>query len=548
MENICRRTRMTLEDVFNTLRTHGLISLDSASTPHSSHKVFTPSTSRVGGIARKNLTKAGSTPKPYNYSTQSSNPSIYDLTTVPTHYTITWDKRSIKEYLDKVESKGLAKLNPEKLRWSPYLVARARKNDPGSDGSLWDVEVDDMPEPSMHSHTPLEPIERPPNQRSNSGNKTPRRKSTANSNGKVGRTLTRNASPTPSIYDEEFEVPIQDDDDEFKDEEWNELNLGKSLRNRSSNTSRVSLRGGKTLGVDDDSGDDGSWNEVPNRPRRTRSGRVVGGSLGADSASEWEGDGVRIRTRSRSQNTKSSRRAASSSLSLTSLPDIREDDSTFRQTGDDSLEFTVEKKNSPQKKRQQRIITSPSESEHEDGDNANRIPVIESNVHDTGAKMDNPFDGYGFMSGFMSAQIPLDHLGHFNGLTSDDQMPETPQVVITEDQTQPGTSDGSPHHEVPHTKVNGWLHEQPAVSYQMPHPLLQEMNGIPHANGIDMKLFQTSPPALLAAEMPDQSQRGSSEDAVMKAVGVGWPGLEVEDDMEMCEEDAEGEDDLTYMA
>jgi hypothetical protein len=43
-------------------------------------------------------------------------------------------------------------------------------------------------------------------------------------------------------------------------------------------------------------------------------------------------------------------------------------------------------------------------------------------------------------------------------------------------------------------------------------------------------------------------QRGSSEDAVMKVVGVGWPGLEVEDDMDMCDEDAEGEDDLTYMA
>jgi hypothetical protein len=540
MEDICERTRMTLEDVFNTLRTHGLISLDSVSTPHSHYKVSTPSTSRVGGIARKNLSnKNGSTPKPYNNSTQISNLSVYDLTSVPNHYTITWNRHSIKEYLDKVESKGLAKLHPEKLRWSPYLVARVRKNDPGLlEAGLLEVEVDDHPKPSMSSHTPLDPVERPSVLRSTSGVKTPKRKSTANTSGNGGRTVTRNASPTPSTYDEGFEEPIHDDD-EFRDDESNDLNVGKSSRQRSSNASRVSLRGGKTIGAGNDS-DDGPWSEVPNRARRTRSGRVVGSSLGVDSDSEWEGEGAQIHTRSRSQNTKSSKRAASSSLS-TSLPDIREDDDTFKQTGDESLESPYDRKIiSPKKRQQQRIITSPSESEREEEDNTTGQVLVESDIREDGPGNTHPFDE----DGILGSHITPDHHGHHNGLTSDDQLPETPHVIVTEDHTQAGPSEGLITQQSSHTKLNGWLHEKPNAIYD---PLIQEMNVVQLANSIDMKLFATSPAPLLSAEKPEQMPRDTSEDAVMKAVGVGWPGLEVEDDMDMCDEDAEGEDDLTYM-
>lgn len=528
---------MTLEDVFNTLRTHGLISLDSVSTPHSHYKVSTPSTSRVGGIARKNLTnKNGSTPKLYNNSTQTSNLSVYDLTSVPSHYTITWNRNSIKEYLDKVESKGLAKLHPEKLRWSPYLVARARKNDPGLlKAGLLDVEVDDHPKSSMYSHTPLDPVERPSIPRSTSGVKTPKRKSTANTSGNGGRSVTRNASPTPSTYDEGFEEPIRDDDDEFRDDESNDLNVGKSSRQRSSNTSRVSLRGGKTIGAGNDSDDDGPWSEVPNRARRTRSGRVVGSSLEVDSGSEWEGEGARISTRSRSQNTKSSKRAASSSLSLTSLPDIREDDDTFKQTGDESLEFPSDRRTiSPKKRQQQRIITSPSESEREE-DNTTGQVLVELDIRENGPGNDHPFDE----DGILGSHIIPDHHGHLNGLTSDDQLPETPQVIVTEDHTQAGPSEGLITQQSSHAKLNGWYHEKPNAIY---HPLIQEMNDAQLANGIEM------PAPLLSAEKQEQMPRGSSEDAVMKAVGVGFPGLEVEDDMDWCDEDAEGEDDLTYMA
>ena len=45
---------------------------------------------------------------------------------VPKEYQVYWDRNVVREWLERYESKGLAKLKPEKLRWSPYLVSRSQ--------------------------------------------------------------------------------------------------------------------------------------------------------------------------------------------------------------------------------------------------------------------------------------------------------------------------------------------------------------------------------------------------------------------------------------
>jgi len=164
--------------------------------------------------------------------------------------------------------------------------------------------------------------------------------------------------------------------------------------------------------------------------------------------------------------------------------------------------------------------------------------LVALDIRENGQGNDHPFEG----DDILGSRIAPDHHGHLNGVTSDDQLPDTPQVIVTEDQTQAGTSEGLITQQSSHTKLNGWIDGPTDAIYQITDPLMQEMNGVQLDHGIDMKLLVTSSAPLLSAGKPEQTQRGSSEDAVMKA--VGW----LEDDMDMCDEDAEGEDDLTYMA
>lgn len=524
MEDICRKTRMTLEDVFNTLRIHGLIVLDSATPSISNHKV---SMSSARSLARRSLAnKSGSTSMPYHCYQSGTNLSIYDLTSVPTHYTITWSRRAIKQYLDKYESKGLAKLRPEKLRWSPYLVARAHRADPRlAGGALWDVEVDDTPEPTMHSYTPLEPVERPLLQKSNSESKTRKRMTGLNGTSAGTRwSATHDRSPTVSTFDGGLEDLQEDDDDEFRDDGSIDVPTHGS-QHRTSNPSRIRPRRPQ---IDDDDESDPEWDNHPTNVRRTRSGRILDPHE-AQSGSEWE-DGPRLRTRSRSHNTKSSRRAASSSLSINaSLVEV--------QNTEDGVKHVIPRKRAP------RVITSPSDSGHEDAEGEDEIHldhgVVKAEDVEHSAGQDRSFDS--------SVQVPTDLQGPATGLTSDDQLPETPRVVVTEEHVQTGLPENTIT-PAPDDQASGWPPESSRSGFQIQIPItvIQEPSGEPLTNGVEFKVLPKSASPMLTPQKVDQEPRAASEDAVMKEVTYGWQ-ME-EDDMDMCDEDAEGEDDLTIMA
>lgn len=117
---------MQLEDVYNTLVQHHMITIPPSSPPPSGRGTPTKGSKRrstIGvGIARKNLIRRatdislGVRPEPLADGRGG----------VPKEYQIHWDRNVVCEWLERYEAKGLAKLKSEKLRWSPYLVSRSQ--------------------------------------------------------------------------------------------------------------------------------------------------------------------------------------------------------------------------------------------------------------------------------------------------------------------------------------------------------------------------------------------------------------------------------------
>ena len=123
LEDIARHARMQLEDVYNTLVQHHMITVPPSSPPPSGRGTPTKRRSAIGvGIARKNLIRRatdislGVRPEPLADGRGG----------VPKEYQVHWDRNIVREWLERYEAKGLAKLKPEKLRWSPYLVSRSQ--------------------------------------------------------------------------------------------------------------------------------------------------------------------------------------------------------------------------------------------------------------------------------------------------------------------------------------------------------------------------------------------------------------------------------------
>ncbi|PVF98040.1 hypothetical protein CPB86DRAFT_815054 [Serendipita vermifera] len=562
MEDICRETRMTLEDVFNTLRTHGLISLQEPPQHSTPAKISSPaSVNRVAGVARNNLTRKNSNISKQHLSTnKSSSVSIYDLTVVPDHYLIKWNRRDIQEYLQKVEAKGLAKLRPEKLRWSPYLVSRAQKSHLGVNSGVggWEVELEDRPEPSMHSHTPLEPVPRPPTQRSNSGRKTPRRNGSTTTSGKISRSRTAHQeSPTLSADQASIEwmedIPDDDEDDDFKDDDSTSPELRKITRQRHGIVPvRKLTRRTSNLRDDDDSDGEDPWEGSPTPRRRTRSGRPLGSLVSVGSDSDWEQPDNRLRTRSRSHATRSTRRGLSSSVSLSEVPD-RDDLFDSPERVDDSPEIVTSRLPNPPKKKLQRVIDSESESGDEREESPPKLLQPHELVTDTEPQSLNSIGPYLNNTGeedHAGVQVQTDSLIHGNGQTSDDQLPETPQVVISYDQTQTNPNEATTSFVQMDDKANEWM-----ASYPIQLPIVNHKNDNPLPNGMELQPHPTSPipTSITPTKTVQQIPRASSEDAVMEEVGHGWladgepDNMDVYDeDAEGEDEDAEGEDDLTF--
>jgi hypothetical protein len=153
LEDISNTTSMTIEDVYNILCTQGLIDVLAVPTPKplpgQSIKLVK---NRKTMVARRHLIRS-----------QTNDDDVTKGSFVPpTQYEIHWDPGYVKSYLEKWEEKGYLKINPAKLKWSPFLLSRVKKSD--ADASLaLDAEVigdtpeKDNPGPASASSVPETP-------------------------------------------------------------------------------------------------------------------------------------------------------------------------------------------------------------------------------------------------------------------------------------------------------------------------------------------------------------------------------------------------------
>lgn len=561
MEEICRQTRMTLEDVFNTLRTHGLISLTVTPSTPQNGRALAPSTPvhRNAGVARKNLIRKNSSNPKLHVGSQSGV-SVYDLTSIPTHYTIHWDRRVIREFLEKIEAKGLAKLRPEKLRWSPYLIGRVRRSDLGSGeaGRHWELELEDIPEPSMHSHTPLEPVEKPPPPpRANSGLKTPKRNGTLTSGSRPGSTARvlsrREGSPVtsagqPSVEDWQEEPMDEEDDDEFRDDASTSPELRRPARHRSSGVfGRLLTRRSRTTDEEPpESEADATWKDSSNAPLRTRSGKILA-SVSADSDSDWEHGAARRRTRSKSHATRSTRRGESLAPSHSASGSEFQDEANVQeQLGLEDSPRSIMSRilPSPAKKRAKRVITSDSGDDVANGDDQGWPHSAEPMV--TNGHIEE---------GDATPHMQLEVHGHANGVASDDQSPETPRVFSLEEQNHVGTSELQGTHQ-----QSDGAFEWVQSSYNAQAPQFHHLDLGLFGSGNGFRPIDTNAAPLLhtvdkVVPIQQRPSGGSVDGAAMEIATHHWPNNEnAADAMDTCDEDAEGEDedaegeeDLTLM-
>ena len=132
--DISKFTSMTIEDVYNTLCTQGLIDVLAVPTPKplpgQSIKLVK---NRKSMVARRHLIRS-----------QANDDDVAKGSFVPpTQYVIHWDPGYVKSYLEKWEEKGYMKIKPEKLKWSPFLLARVKKTDADAGLALEAEMIDD---------------------------------------------------------------------------------------------------------------------------------------------------------------------------------------------------------------------------------------------------------------------------------------------------------------------------------------------------------------------------------------------------------------------
>ncbi|KAI0261497.1 hypothetical protein BC834DRAFT_465974 [Gloeopeniophorella convolvens] len=152
LEDISSATSMTIEDVYNTLCTQGLIDVYALPTPRPlPGQSIKLTKNRKTAVARRHLIRAQT-----NDDDASKGPFV-----APTQYDIKWDPGYVTAFLDKWESKGYLKIKPEKLKWSPFLLARVKKSDADSrlalDAESAGTPDKDNPAPGSASSVPETP-------------------------------------------------------------------------------------------------------------------------------------------------------------------------------------------------------------------------------------------------------------------------------------------------------------------------------------------------------------------------------------------------------
>jgi MOZ/SAS family len=122
--DISTATSMTIEDIYTTLTQQNMISSSIVTPPpvrpSPGQSIKFPK-GRKHGIARRHLQRTQT-----NDDVDSTPKTPFSP---PTQYEIRWDRESVSQYLATWEAKGYLKLKPEKLKWSPFLLARMKKTE-----------------------------------------------------------------------------------------------------------------------------------------------------------------------------------------------------------------------------------------------------------------------------------------------------------------------------------------------------------------------------------------------------------------------------------
>jgi hypothetical protein len=122
--DISAATSMTTEDIHTTLTQQNMISSREDTPPpvrpSPGQSIKFPK-GRKHGIARRHLQRTQTND---DIDTAAKAPF-----SPPTQYELRWDREKVAQYLATWEAKGYLKLKPEKLKWSPFLLARTKKTE-----------------------------------------------------------------------------------------------------------------------------------------------------------------------------------------------------------------------------------------------------------------------------------------------------------------------------------------------------------------------------------------------------------------------------------
>ncbi|KAJ7650711.1 hypothetical protein FB45DRAFT_730073 [Roridomyces roridus] len=128
LEDICVATSITIEDVHATLTQLGLITQRDPTPPpvkpSPGQSIKFPK-GRKNGVARRQLQRTQTADKANSADREASKGPFV----APKQYEITWDQDQVVEYLRNWEAKGYLSLKPEKLQWSPYILAKTHKTE-----------------------------------------------------------------------------------------------------------------------------------------------------------------------------------------------------------------------------------------------------------------------------------------------------------------------------------------------------------------------------------------------------------------------------------
>ncbi|KAJ6577410.1 acyl-CoA N-acyltransferase [Mycena capillaripes] len=128
LEDICVATSMTMEDVHATLIQQEMITVREMTPPRirpSPGQSIKFPKGRKNGVARRHLQRTQTADKANKADPEASKGPFVP----PTQYEIRWDRDNVTEYLRNWESKGYLQLKPEKLQWSPYILAKTHKTE-----------------------------------------------------------------------------------------------------------------------------------------------------------------------------------------------------------------------------------------------------------------------------------------------------------------------------------------------------------------------------------------------------------------------------------